>query len=408
MQRHLSISTARCQRGLGTVAVSLILLFALSVLVFYFNRHVLFEHRTAVNQSRAIQSHALAQGGLDWALARLNDPRELQTVCAFGAGGRARDLVLATASDTLHAACRIGDAGHVACACALNAVPAAWPHASAPLHGFAVQLKRHADDAQAVQVEAMGCVNSTTPCNADAPSDAQSRLHVIARGQPLLWRRPVATITAGGSIRACSPAALNNADSTTRGWWAHAGESVLTTCAAPALVVGVPGSIAASHGGDGLLAARATASDTFFASWFGTTLADYRAVACEVGGDTPGARGAELWRLHEQGCRRFIVDGDLLLDADTALGTADDPVALVLLNRATIADAATVVGLIYTDAVDADAVRWGGLRWQGAVVARGAVHIDTAVDGRFDDGVLRRLSERAAVMVAVPGSWRDE
>ncbi len=396
---------------MGTVAASLILLFALSMLVFYFNRHVLFEQRTAINQTRAMQSHALAQGGLDWAMTRLNDHRALQSACAFSGQARARELVLSTAGVRLHAACLLNDGGTMACSCASNEAVSAWPaHDATALHGFTVQLFRHADDAQAVQITALGCVNAATPCNADDGEHLHARLHLIARAQPLLWRRPVAPLTAGGGIQVCAPASLANADSRTPGWWAHAGSASVSTCAgsSPPTLRGVPGSSVAHHDHDSLLAARAADQDAFFAAWFGTPIAHYRAIACQPQGDTPGVRAGDLRRLFDEGCRRFFVDGDITFDPDSTLGSADDPVALVLTGRAAFSGAAKVHGLIYSDAADAAALQWAQLRWLGAVIVRGNLLINSGVDGSFDDAVLQRLAERAAVMVAVPGSWRDE
>lgn len=404
----MTVRSRHHQRGLGTVAMSLVLLFALSMLVLYFNRHVLFEQRTAINQARAMQSHALAQGGLDWALARLNDHRALQASCAIGVEGRARDLVLASAGARLHAACTLSEGGDVACQCAANTAVPAWPaHDATPVHGFTVQLARHADDAQAVQIIATGCVNASAPC-VGGDDDAPARLHLVARAQPLLWRRPVAPLVAGSGIQACASAAISNPDSRTPGWWAHAGGAVAASCAgvsAPAVVSGVPGSVASFHGSDSVLAQRAGDRDTFFATWIGTPIAHYRAAACQVTGGTPGVRGGELRRLLSEGCRRFIVDDDIAFDADVTLGSADDPIALVLLGRAAFSGASTVHGLIYADTASP---QWAQLRWRGAVIARGDIVINSAVDGTFDDTVLQRLAERAAVMVAVPGSWRDE
>jgi hypothetical protein len=402
----------RHQRGLGTVAASVALLFGLSMLVFYFNRHVLFEQRTAINQARAMQSHALAQGGLDWAMTRLNDHRALQGACAFSKEGRARELVLSAPGVRLHAACLLNDGGAMACNCASNEAVAAWPaHDAAALQGFTVQLFRHADDAQAVQITALGCVNAAAPCNADDDEHMHARLHLIARAQPLLWRRPVAPLTAGGGIQVCAPASLANADSRTPGWWAHAGGAATSTCAAgtsQATLRGVPGSSVAHHDHDTLLAARATDQDAFFAAWFGTPVAHYRAIACQPRGDTPGVRAGAVRRLFDEGCRRFLVDGDITFDPDTSVGSADDPVALVLMGRSVFSGAAKVHGLIYSDTADAVALQWGQLHWRGAVIARGNLLINSAVEGSFDDAVLQRLAERAAVMVAVPGSWRDE
>jgi hypothetical protein len=406
MKRPTSIA----QSGLASVSATLSLLLVLSLAVFYLNRHVLFEQRTAVNQVRALKAQALAQAGLDWTMLRLNDPQPLGSACTDGTVLSVREAVWPAQGTATrwHAACRWDDAQSPRCVCAVGDAPSAWPGATFAQQGFVITVQAHADDIQAVQLRAAGCIHSETPC---AGADARAQLQSIAKVLPLLRRQPVAAVVAGGSVQACGPATLVNVDVNTPGWWAHAGASVSAGCGAgstPPTLQSVAGSAPSHHAGDGLLRTRAADADTFIATWLGTSLQAYRAVACRVEGATPGARGSELRRRHAQGCRRFIVDDSIEFDADVQLGRADDPVALVLMAGVAFRGTPRVFGWIYADAPPGAAVHWAQLQWQGAVVARGDLIFSTAVQGRFDGALLARLALRQGVAVSVPGSWSDE
>jgi hypothetical protein len=407
----------RNQRGWSTVASSLVLLFGLSMVLFYLHRQTLFEQRTAINQVRAVQADALARSGLAWAQVALNEAAMAPPSCRGAATSmRHRLMDAASPAPVLQAVCR-WDAGEPAphCTCSGAAPLVAWPGDAAPQQGFVVTMHRHASDPWALELRSTGCVGAAAPCeDAAGPGTvlAESRASQTLRILPLLRRRPVAAVVSGGDVQACSPAMVINADASTPGWWAHAGGNAAAACGsgeAGAAIASVAGSPVSARDRDHALAHAAQGAadgDGFFALWFGTGAASYRHTACRPDGATPGARGADLHRQWTQGCRRFLIEQSIAFEADAPLGTADEPVALVLLGDARIEGVLTLHGLLYADVA---ASPWhGALRVEGALISRGAVQLQGATRVQLDDALLQRLSERAGWLLPVPGSWRDE
>ena len=66
MNTHrIPINAAPCrQRGVGSLAITTLLLLAASIVVLYLNRSVIFEQRTSANQMRAASAHEMAEAGL--------------------------------------------------------------------------------------------------------------------------------------------------------------------------------------------------------------------------------------------------------------------------------------------------------------------------------------------------------
>ena len=67
------------QRGAASLVVAMILLFGMTMVAFYANRGLLFEQRTSANQYRATSAFEVAEAGLEWATARLNEPQKTST-----------------------------------------------------------------------------------------------------------------------------------------------------------------------------------------------------------------------------------------------------------------------------------------------------------------------------------------
>lgn len=402
------------QRGWITVASSLVLLFSLSLVLFYLHRQTLFEQRTAVNQVRAVQADALAHSGLAWAQTGLNEPAMAPSGCRGSAMSmRQRVMHVSGLAPALHAVCQWDardEAPHCVCS---DAAPTTWPGNDESRQGFVVTMQRHASDASALTLQSVGCVGAVAPCgdgdDAAVGVLAESRASQTLRILPLLRRRPVAAVVSGGDVQACAPAAVVNNDASTPGWWAHAGGSAAAACGSGdtgASIASVAGSAVSWRDGDHTLAQAAGDSDGFFALWFGAPMSSYRRIACRPEGATPSARGVDAQRQWAQGCRRFLIEQTIAFEADAPLGTADEPVALVLLGDAHIEGSLVLHGLLFADVA---ALPWAAsVRVQGALVSRGAVRLQGAMRLQFDDALLQRLSERAGWMLPVPGSWRDE
>ena len=67
------------QRGVGTLTVTLLLMFAASIAVFHLNRGLIFEQRSSVNQGRSTAAFELAEAGIEWASGMLNSPLHIGT-----------------------------------------------------------------------------------------------------------------------------------------------------------------------------------------------------------------------------------------------------------------------------------------------------------------------------------------
>ena len=72
----------RTQRGAAALVVALVLVFGMGLVLVFANRGMLFEQRSSVNQYRATLAFELAEAGLEWAVARLNDDLFINSKCA--------------------------------------------------------------------------------------------------------------------------------------------------------------------------------------------------------------------------------------------------------------------------------------------------------------------------------------
>ena len=69
------------QRGVAARFVSVMLCFAMVLAVAVAHRYVLVEEQRSANELRAADSFAAAEAGLEWALARINDPARIDADC---------------------------------------------------------------------------------------------------------------------------------------------------------------------------------------------------------------------------------------------------------------------------------------------------------------------------------------
>ena len=84
MKAHAMTRTACTrQRGVAALAVSMLLLFGTTIVVFYLNRGLLFEQKTSANLSRATAAFEAAEAGLEWATGMMNRPNDISTSCTF-------------------------------------------------------------------------------------------------------------------------------------------------------------------------------------------------------------------------------------------------------------------------------------------------------------------------------------
>ncbi len=415
--------------GAASLAVLLMLLGMSVLLAAWSQRLVLTELQGTRNQLQRAQAFEAAEAGLAWAQARLNDDRPIDTACRpepAGGGGesfRRRTLrpgeragevepVLGTGGMPLQMLCaRTGTAW--ACHCPRADAPT--PALDLPDPGLAPSfLVALAASARGNQIDliATGCSHLAAPCHPGRGdrADAVVRLRVTLARLPGMRTPPGAALTARGNIDA-GPAALglHNADSGSGGLAAQAGGQILGSALR---VHAPPGAATASAllGGDDDLATLSP--DRFFIRHFGSPKADWAAqpsverVDCPPSGCTDALRAA-IDRPGE-GARRVWVRGDLRLHGPLQLGTAAQPLMLVVDGGIELRGPVALVGLVHASRLHWDEATPGsGALLRGAVLLEEGYTGQAAADLVYDASVMRRLQHEAGTWWRVPGSWRD-
>lgn len=443
MKAKRGLASGRQQRGAAALSVAMVLLFAMTMVAFYANRSLLFEQRTSANQYRATRAFELAEAGIEWATARLNDPQRIDAACAPSsspADPTFRELMLrhstaqhgyAPAAELLPA-CRLTAEGPVQCSCPETVLA---PVASDD-PGFAVRFAAVPGDAESVEIRSAGCIGRGATCAPGAAgdgSDAHAEVRVVLKLLPTLRHLPRATLTAGGSVALGTAAvAIVNTDAAANGITVNAGRGApeaaphavtLPGAAREASVLQHDAPLAALHDGD-------PTGDASFRAWFGQSMADYRSssattwvcdptFAAAQGRSCPaeavgcsGARGCAVAAADAvaAGRNQLWIDADLHFDGSSvplSLGTSARPVLLVTPSSPTFDTDRPLHGLLFGSGAALRLQGAGTADVHGAVVARGDFAIDSAASLRYDAGALRRLRLATGTLVRVPGSWRD-
>jgi hypothetical protein len=407
-------SERSAQRGAVALTVAVLLLFTMALFAFFANRSLVFEQRSAANQYRATQAFEMAEAGLEWATAMLNDPRPIDSSCQPTSTGLSfRDrYVPADASFALappanaHPSCRIGN-GALVCSCPQAGADPALGGGDDP--SFGLSFASLAADAQSVLVGATGCTGQGLQCIAGSPrtrSDAVARLSVALKLRPLLRASPAATLTAGGAVTLGGATQWVNLDPATQGSLVVAGSAIDAGAAALTTLPGSPGANAL-YANDATFGALVHGAGVFNA-FFGTTLDRFARSAPVVGvtGSSAVERAAALRAAYEQGFGAFFVDGELQFDA-SGIGSAARPVLIVTAHAIGCSAPCVIHGLLYADVAARDPSDLAAVSLRGALVTRGD-HLQTlGAAFVYDADVLATLRRRVALFVRVPGSWRD-
>ncbi len=423
--RPSSHAHRHAQRGLGALSVALVLLFAMTMVAFFANRSLLFEQRSSANQYRSVQAFEAAEAGLEWATARLNDPRTIDAACqpVTGASGTVRSfraryapltagLALAPAA-AARPGCSLGDTA-LTCSCpADDSAPALRDDAPS----FTVELAAVPDDPESLHVVSRGCSGLGSQCVPGAdrgPADAVATVQAVLKLRPGVRSLPVAAVTAAGAVTIDGSLRLSNTDPRTPGYVIHAGGSVdLDTARGVTTLAGSPAAnaVIARDEALGRLAAHDADGAAYFAAWFGTTPAQFEAAPTthRIAGCSGAGCGVAMQAAHADGHDSFVVDGDLSLDAagwpGGSIGTLERPIMLVVRGRLALAGNVPLHGLVYIDVADSpaalDAQIHGGLIARSGITAGGMGTI------HYDADVLARLRSGTGTLARLPGSWRD-
>lgn len=431
MTPHLRDSrVARRQRGAGALAVVTLLVFATLLALLYLNRGVIFEQRTSANQMRATQALETAEAGIEWATGMLNAPYDIGADCTLltttNESFRKRyvmsnwndpttptsDIVAAAARP----ACRVVN-GVLVCSCPGKATTAV-PSINGTGPSFAVAFAAVPGEPEAVRVTAWGCTATVggTACNEAnaAGADAHARVEVMLKLRPVLRAAPASPLTCGTSCTLGGSYNVKNTDLATNGVLVNAGTTIST---APGVTLDtLPGQPAdnALLGSDNSLAALSSPDPTcsnsnMFKAYFGSTIEEYQAapstrtLSCSSANDCK----TKITNAYNDGWRAFYFATDLHLSGNDTLGSAADPVTIVTPNAITINGNWTIYGLIFSNSASWNDLGTGSAVIEGAQISCAAYKNNGNGTTNYNPEALKNARRYTALMVRVPGSWKD-
>lgn len=422
--------TPKQQRGIGTLTISLILLFCMTLVAFSTSKSLLFEQKTSANQLRATRAFEAAEAGLEWASAMLSDDRGINGSCAAVTTSGAlsfadRYAPYTTGTGFAPSAARPGCSMSMAsgvpvfnCSCPDAGTDPALTSTTDPTFTVRFESVNTATvpdgtpDPGSVLVTAYGCTAADSRCvpGSSALSDSFQQLSVILKYKPILTDVPGGPLTTGGNATLGSSAvSIKNIDAATNGTLVNSGgilnghdfKSTTTLPGAPVENAMITGDLS--------LSALSTSQDGMFQSFFGTSVAQYKAnpkttvlTAAMCGSNCASAFNA----AYAQGARFFYLEADLEVH-NGAIGSANEPVSIATSANIKFNGGTNVWGLVYGDSEDFDANGSGNGVLHGALVARNNFSVNGNPDFIYDPDVLKKLQDGTGSILRVPGSWKD-
>ncbi len=425
----------RCgERGAATLIVVMILFFVVTLAAAYTSRNLIFEQRTSINQYQSTKSAEAAEAGIEWALTMLNGGR-IDENCApttdvtknsfrqrylnyIPSTGSIQRTQNPSGAPYLWSACSF-DGANWSCSCPQPDVALATT-LPVGIAAFGVRFVNHAQRPGLVRIEVNGCNSYDLTCITGVPVDipaslCQSSACSLLAQFSALRLPPTAAVTARQSVGGTQLSVLNT-DEPSGGITIHSGGGV--TVPLPSLFLGslpgVPPEFSKRSGDAALAGLDADADDCtncLFSAVFGIRPDTFRnqpaavVVDCsttcssvssssELGKALAAARGSIIW-LRGAG-------GLTLSSTAVVIGTALEPVTLVVEGPVSLAAGAKVVGLVYAASADLNS---GEIR--GALVSASTVSASGTALITYDPAVLAKLQKLNGSFVRVPGSWRD-
>lgn len=444
--------TPHRQRGTVTLAVALTLLFGVTLVAFFANRSMIFEQRSSANQFRATKAFELADAGLEWAIARLNDPLTLTAASCVPASGvglvNFRDRYARSTPGvgfnavgvTAMPGCQLDPAsGALTCGCpALGSGAAALANADWPR--FRLQFNTLAADS--LEILSRGCTSSD-PCDpsavVSANTDANAVARVVVKIVPVFpGGGPGAGLISGSTTVVQGALTVVNTDTRTNGITINTGAFV-DLAGNGVSVVSLPGTPAAASILDNdptllqLTNADAT-GELFFQSFLGTKFEDYRSSPLTkvitagasnhadgtCSGDIDCGRAVSYWI--DRGVTQFWVEPNVTFNNSNmpstipggTLGSESKPIVLATPGQLQTTGGITAYGVFYAASASAqdDLTLSGGGSSTifGSLITRG----DFAKTGNGNITIVPRSAlfngpgRETGLLLPVPGTWRDK
>lgn len=437
------------QRGAAALALSLILLFGMTVIAFFANRNMIFEQRTSANQYRSTKAFELAEAGMEWAVARLNEEGGIDAApnctalapTAISFAERYLPLVPAgftfpgfAASTTLYrAACRVGSTGAVTCACP---APAATPNLAMGADTeprFVVDFQPGPEPWSA-RIVSRGCTNAGAFCfDGTGTPDGSAVVSSIYKMRPRFPSSPGAGLITGAQASTGGNLTVINKDPKSNGITINSGSVV--NLGGSTSVVTVEGTAPRASVLDNDISLRnLTNSDStgerFFRSFFNASFAEFqnhpktwRITSGSCGSNTRctqcasanacGQAVTDAWTGSASLAERFWSDTDISLNTSngTTFGSPTRPLSIATTATTEFKGAMTAYGLFYSATASASEnytlAGTGNALIYGAIAVRGSFNKGSGSLRLVYDANLFNPEINRDLMVRVPGSWRD-
>ena len=443
----------RDQQGVATLVVAMVLLFGMTLIAFFASRGQIFEQRTSANQYRSTRAFEMAEAGLDWAVARLNDERKLvagtctpdNTAPPANTSNKyiVRYLQATTAGfptnyTSTRSGCSIAPNGQTTCGCP-TPTPGATPTlGSADDPRFTVEFRTVADP-WTIEVVSYGCTNGTL-CDPGSAADSVAVVRALYKRKPALPNAPGAGLVTGSAAVTGGNLTVINLDVESNGITINSGTTVELGTATNAITLPGTPPRASVLDNDPSLAALTTADatgDIYFASFFGQKIDEYKndpktflITRSSCGTNTDRCArctgdlncGTAVSTAYDKGFSQFWADDTVSftsnLPAVTAenpsgtLGTAARPIMLATDEGIELRSNLTAYGLFYSATATATE-DWtftgsGSAKVFGSFVSRGDfIKGAGTLDVIYDANIFRPAPD-SGLMVRVPGSWRDK
>lgn len=431
------------QRGAAALAVSMLLLFASSVIVFYLNRGLVFEQKTSANQLRSTSAFEVAEAGIEWATGMLNRPNDIDTSCVplattdvsfrrlyIQTGFSGGNSNVAVTTNTFPG-CKINGTV-LTCRCPTPSGSTQTANPGTALESsFTIAFAAVNDpvtgtaDTTAVRITSTGCTpqaGTCTPGTASA-SDASATVSVILKLNPTLRAAPSAALTCGTSCAVGGSYDIFNYEVSSNGYLVNAGTTI--TQGNGTNYGTIPGQpiqnalIAGDTSLSSLASSDPTCSNsTMFNAYFGSTLAAYAAspdVKTLPGCDQANACGTLLSAAYAAGWRSFYFPDGLALNNSSGFpgNTLGAPAAGQGVNLVTPAGIdingnITINGLLFSNSANFNDLGTGTANVNGAIISCAAYSNNGSGTLSYNSAALGGGGLRPGVMVRVPGSWRDQ
>jgi PilX N-terminal len=411
------------QCGAAALIVVVVLFFILALVTAYTGRNLVFEQRISANNLRATQAFEAAEAGLEFAVAALGagrvDPTCAATADTAQASFRQRhttqdangNFIDAGGQAGLRPACMVLGDGTLSCSCPAAALPDLVLPVG-PVPTFQLRFETGIAQPGVVRVVSRGCSSVGTQCYAAAPgpADAEAEVSVLLGLNSALATPPGAALTARGSVDlGGGPVTLSNSDVASGGVTIDAGGGVVNDGAVRLFsVAGTPGSASVQANDPSLSELDA---NRMFVSLFGMDKTTYRTQPAVVRLACNGNCAQTIADAVSANPGRVVwVDGDVTFDTTQVLGSAAQPVVLIVHGNLSATANLQLHGLLYLH-TDAGATNWttaaGTTSVHGAVIAEGSLGFVGTPTITFDPVVLRTINLTQGSLVRIPGSWRD-